>query len=63
MITKEDMRVALSHSADGPFTAFLLIRRATIMAKQPNIDPVWLANALWEELTDRNMIVGEPPKW
>lgn len=64
MITKDNMRLALAASAlgDSP-TAFALIRRATIMGKQPNIDPIWLANALYEELTDRKLIVGEPPSW
>ena len=56
MITKDDMRIAISHKADGPITAFALIRRATMLAKQANVEAEWLANALFEELQDRKML-------
>lgn len=70
MIYKHDMRAALSASVKNypsgiypQITAFTLIRRAMIMAKQANINPVWLANALHEELVDRKLILNKPPSW
>ena len=58
MLTTQQIRDQISHTTDGPVTAFVLMSRAAHIVKA-GADPERAANALYEELWERGFVKEE----